>query len=74
MGMTPCAQCGDTNDMLVAFTRYQVCGKCTRRNHREATGTTTRPRRHAHTGDARHTGALDTDSVSDDTLTVGGNT
>lgn len=47
--MTPCSQCGDTGDLLVAFTVHKVCGKCARRNHREATGattrTTTRPRR-----------------------------
>lgn len=50
--------------MLVAFTRYQVCGKCTRRNHREATGTTTRARKR----DKRHTHGLDTDTAPSDTL------
>jgi len=34
--MIPCSQCGETNDLLVAFTKYKVCGKCTRRNHRDA--------------------------------------
>ena len=70
--MTPCAQCGDTNDMLVAFTLHKVCGKCTRRNHREATGTTTRPRRRKR--DKRHTHGLDTDSIPNASLGAGGKT
>ena len=28
-----CVQCGDDNDLLVAFTKHKVCGKCTRKNH-----------------------------------------
>ena len=72
--MTPCSQCGDTNDMLVAFTRYQVCGKCTRRNHREATGTTTRTTTHARRRAKRHTRGLDLDSIASDTLRAGGKT
>lgn len=30
-----CKQCGDDNDTLVAYTRDQICGKCTRKNHRK---------------------------------------
>lgn len=32
-----CIQCGDTNDFMVIFTDLQICGKCTRKNHKKAT-------------------------------------
>lgn len=32
--MAKCNQCGEELDLLTAFTKYQVCGKCTRLNHR----------------------------------------
>lgn len=32
-----CKQCGDTNDLMIAFTDNQICGKCTRKNHKKAT-------------------------------------
>jgi hypothetical protein len=31
-----CEQCGQELDLLTAFTKYQVCGKCVRANHRKA--------------------------------------
>ena len=31
-----CIQCGDDNDLLVAFTDNKVCGKCVRANHKKA--------------------------------------
>ena len=31
-----CKQCGDDNDLLVAFSKYQICGKCTRANYKKA--------------------------------------
>jgi hypothetical protein len=31
-----CEQCGQELDLLTAFTRYQVCGKCVRVNYRKA--------------------------------------
>ena len=33
-----CEQCGQSVDLLTAFTKYKVCGKCTRKNNKEATG------------------------------------
>ena len=33
-----CAQCGETDDLLAMFTAHGVCGKCARKNHREALG------------------------------------
>jgi len=27
-----CVQCGNENDLLVAFTRVKICGKCIRKN------------------------------------------
>ena len=32
-----CKQCGNDNDLMTAFTKYQICGKCTRANHKRAT-------------------------------------
>ena len=32
-----CVQCGDTNDISARFTRWGVCGKCARANHKKAT-------------------------------------
>ena len=32
-----CLQCGDDRDMMVRFTRWQICGRCTRANHRKVT-------------------------------------
>jgi len=32
-----CEQCGNDNDLMVAFTDYKVCGSCTRKNHKKAT-------------------------------------
>lgn len=32
-----CAQCGSEEDLLNAFTIYQICGKCARANHKRAT-------------------------------------
>lgn len=29
-----CNQCGEDSDLLTAFTREGVCGKCARANHR----------------------------------------
>jgi hypothetical protein len=29
-----CTQCGSDSDLMVAFTKYQICGKCTRKNHK----------------------------------------
>ena len=34
---TKCEQCGDETDLLTNFTKYQVCGKCTRKNHKSLT-------------------------------------
>jgi len=31
---TKCEQCGDETDLLTNFTKYQVCGKCTRKNQK----------------------------------------
>ena len=31
-----CKQCGDDNDLFTAFTKYQICLKCTKQNHRKA--------------------------------------
>jgi len=31
-----CKQCGDDNDLMVAFTEHGICGKCVKKNHREA--------------------------------------
>lgn len=28
-----CIQCGNENDLMVSFSKYQICGKCTRKNH-----------------------------------------
>jgi hypothetical protein len=33
-----CKQCGKENDLLVAFTKHKVCGKCARKNWKKATG------------------------------------
>lgn len=33
-----CEQCEEELDLMVAFTKYQICGKCTRKNHRKAVG------------------------------------
>lgn len=37
-GMYKCEQCGKSNDLLVAFTKYPVCGKCTRKSNNKAKG------------------------------------
>jgi ribosome-binding protein aMBF1 (putative translation factor) len=31
-----CEQCGKDTDLMLAFTKYQVCGDCTRYNHKHA--------------------------------------
>ena len=31
-----CVQCGDDNDLMAAFSRLKVCGKCAKKNHRDA--------------------------------------
>jgi hypothetical protein len=31
-----CKQCGDDTDLMVAFTKVKVCGKCVRKNYRKA--------------------------------------
>jgi len=31
-----CKQCREQVDLMVAFTEYQICGKCTRKNHKQA--------------------------------------
>lgn len=33
-----CVQCGNENDLLVAFTKYKVCGKCVKKNYKKAVG------------------------------------
>lgn len=33
-----CKQCGSDEDSLVAHTKHQICGKCTRRNHNKTVG------------------------------------
>lgn len=33
-----CEQCGDDSDLMVAFTKYKVCMKCTKANYRKAVG------------------------------------
>ncbi len=38
MEIKGCNQCGSTADLLAMFTAYGVCGKCARKNHREALG------------------------------------
>ena len=32
-----CEQCGKSDDMTVMFTKFRVCMKCTKKNHRKAT-------------------------------------
>lgn len=34
--MSKCEQCGEELDLLTAFTKYRVCGKCVRVNHKKA--------------------------------------
>jgi len=29
-----CTQCGKDTDLMLAFTKYQICGDCTRYNHK----------------------------------------
>jgi len=36
--MNKCKQCGQDNDLLTAFTKYQVCRKCSKENHRQTVG------------------------------------
>ena len=31
-----CVQCGDDSDLMVALTKFKICGKCVRKNYREA--------------------------------------
>jgi len=31
-----CSQCGSNGDFMVAFTNNKICGKCTRKNHKQA--------------------------------------
>lgn len=33
-----CVVCGDDSDLLVAFTKYKICGECARKNYLKATG------------------------------------
>ena len=33
-----CVQCGKENDLMVAFTKYKVCGKCVKKNYKKAVG------------------------------------
>jgi len=30
-----CVQCGKENDLMVAFTKYKVCGKCVKKNYKK---------------------------------------
>ena len=30
-----CTQCGSMNDSMLQFTKYQICGRCTRKNHKK---------------------------------------
>jgi len=32
-----CKQCGNDNDTMIAYTKYQLCRQCTRKNHTKAT-------------------------------------
>jgi ribosomal protein S27AE len=32
-----CSQCGEDIDLLTAFTEHKICGKCTRKNHKQVT-------------------------------------
>lgn len=31
-----CKECGDDNDLMIAFTKYQVCGACTNAGYNKA--------------------------------------
>lgn len=31
-----CLECGDDNDLMIAFTKYQVCGACTNAGYNKA--------------------------------------
>ena len=33
-----CVQCGNENDLMVAFTKYKVCGKCVKKNYKKVVG------------------------------------
>ena len=33
-----CVQCGNENDLMVAYTKYKVCGKCVKKNYKKAVG------------------------------------
>lgn len=33
-----CEQCGNDKDLMVAFTKYPICGKCVKKNHKKAIG------------------------------------
>ncbi len=33
-----CKQCGGEGDLLVAFTKHKICGKCTRIRHKQVMG------------------------------------
>ena len=30
-----CVQCGNENDLMVAFTKHKVCGKCVKKNYKK---------------------------------------
>jgi len=30
-----CVQCGKENDLMVAFTKHKVCGKCVKKNYKK---------------------------------------
>lgn len=32
-----CTQCGNDNDLMIIFTEYQICGNCTKENHKKGT-------------------------------------
>ena len=32
-----CDQCGDDNDLMRLFTKYNVCDKCTLKNYKKST-------------------------------------
>lgn len=38
MANSQCKQCGSEGDLLVAFTKHKICGKCTRIKHKVAMG------------------------------------
>jgi NMD protein affecting ribosome stability and mRNA decay len=31
-----CVECGNENDLMVAFTKHKICGKCVKKNYKQA--------------------------------------